>query len=64
MNRRIGRRLRVYPVLKLNAVRKFQTGIYDYSVLTSTFARTAAGFPVAKLSFSIQEWCGHEVGAP
>lgn len=49
----------VYPVLKLNAVRKFQTGIYDYSVLASTFARVAEGFPVAKISLSSQEWCGH-----
>ena len=50
----------VYPVLKLNFVRKFQTGIYDYSVLTSTFARTeAAGWPIVKSSFSAQEWCGH-----
>src|SRR5688572_25287753 len=32
----------VYPVLKLNAVRRFQTGIYDYSVLTSTFVRADA----------------------
>src|SRR5207249_3206702 len=29
----------VYPVLKLNFVRDFQTGIYDYNVMTSTFAR-------------------------
>ena len=49
----------VYPVLKLNEVRDFQTGIYDYNVLTSTFARVAAGWPVAKVSFSSQEWCGH-----
>ena len=49
----------VYPVLKLNAVRDFQTGIYDYNVMTSTFARVAAGWPVAKVSFSSQEWCGH-----
>ena len=49
----------VYPVLKLNAVRRFQTGIYDYSVMTSTFARVAAGWPIAKVSFSSQEWCGH-----
>lgn len=48
-----------YPVMKLNAVRHFQTGIYDYSVMTSSFARVAAGWPVAKLSFSSQEWCGH-----
>jgi hypothetical protein len=49
----------VYPVLKLNAVRDFQTGIYDYNVMTSVFARVAAGWPVAKVSFSSQEWCGH-----
>jgi hypothetical protein len=49
----------VFPVLKLNFVRKFQTGIYDYSVLTSTFARTENQFAVSKVSFSAQEWCGH-----
>jgi hypothetical protein len=49
----------VYPVLKLNAIRDFQTGIYDYNVMTSTFARVSLGWPVAKISFSSQEWCGH-----
>jgi hypothetical protein len=53
----------VYPVLKLNVVRDFQTGIYDYNLLTSTFVRTeAAGgapFALVKTSFSAQEWCGH-----
>lgn len=49
----------VYPVLKLNALRHFQTGIYDYSVMTSTFARVAPGWPIAKVSFTSQEWCGH-----
>jgi len=49
----------VYPVMKLNAVRHFQTGIYDYKVMTSTFARVAGGWPVAKVSFTSQEWCGH-----
>lgn len=48
-----------YPVLKLNAVRDFQTGVYDYNVMTSTFLRVADGWPVAKVSFSSQEWCGH-----
>ena len=46
-------------MLKLNAVRDFATGIYDYNVMTSTFLRVAAGWPVAKVSFSSQEWCGH-----
>ena len=49
----------VYPVLKLNAVRDFSTGIYDYNVMTSAFLRMAPGWPVAKVSFSSQEWCGH-----
>jgi hypothetical protein len=49
----------VYPVMKLNVVRDFQTGIYDYNVMTSVFARVAPGWPVAKVSFSSQEWCGH-----
>jgi hypothetical protein len=45
--------------MKVNAVRDFQTGIYDYNVMTSTFLRVAAGWPLAKVSFSSQEWCGH-----
>ena len=49
----------VYPVMKLNAIRHFQTGIYDYKVITSTFAKVSPGWPVAKVSFSSQEWCGH-----
>jgi hypothetical protein len=54
----------VFPVLKLNAVRDFQTGIYDYNVMTSAFlavdARDGEGpLGVAKTSFSSQEWCGH-----
>jgi len=48
----------VYPVMKLNAIRHFQTGIYDYKVMTSSFLRVASGWPVAKVSFSSQEWCG------
>src|SRR5678815_4531164 len=49
----------VYPVLKLNFVRDFQTGVYDYNVMTSTFLKTESGFAPAKVSFSAQEWCGH-----
>ncbi len=51
-----------YPVLKLNEIRDFQTGIYDYNVMTSTYIRldggSAWGEPV-KVSMSMQEWCGH-----
>jgi hypothetical protein len=51
-----------YPVMKLNAVMDYQTGMYDYNVMTSTFVRIdgkgALGVPV-KVSMSMQEWCGH-----
>jgi hypothetical protein len=52
------------PVLKLNLVLDFQTGIYDYNLMTSAFVATKpvnglpAGAPT-KVSFSSQEWCGH-----
>lgn len=49
----------VFPVLKLNSIQAFQTGIYDYNLMTSVFARLADGWPLAKVSFSSQEWCGH-----
>lgn len=51
-----------YPVIKLNDVRDFQTGIYDYNAMTSTFVpldgRLARGLPT-KITMSLQEWCGH-----
>ncbi len=49
----------VFPVLKLNAVHSFQTGIYDYKLMTSVFSRFAENWQPAKVSFSSQEWCGH-----
>lgn len=45
-------------VLKLNAHRHFYTGVYPYSVLTSTFSPEAGG-PDLKVTGSVQEWCGH-----
>lgn len=48
----------VYPVLKLNHLRQFQTGLYDYNTMTSVFARVASSWPVRKVSFSSQDWCG------
>ncbi len=53
-----------FPVMKLNWQKNFQTGIYDYSEMTSSFLglRHIAGRPegmLAKTSFSRQEWCGH-----
>lgn len=47
----------VYPVVKLNLVEDFQTGIYDYNLMTGVWARVDGGAPV-KMSFSSQEWCG------
>ncbi len=51
-----------YPVFKLNEVRDYHTGIYDYNVMTSTFVpldgRSMLGQPV-KVSMGMQEWCGH-----
>ena len=48
----------VIDVLKLNMVRDFQTGIYDYNTMVSVFVRTSDFSPV-KMSFSSSEWCGH-----
>ena len=53
--------------LKLNNVLKFNTGIYDYSVMTSVFSFVRAGeggfgrdrFDFAKVSLTMQDWCGH-----
>ncbi|WP_373501382.1 hypothetical protein [Desulfococcus sp.] len=52
------------PVLKLNSTRKFYTGVYPYSVMTSVFAPVdVRTFPLPlKISFSAQEWCGHVYG--
>ena len=54
-------------VLKLNHVKRFQTGIYTYSLMTSVFTSvtpaTANSIPYnvgapLKITFSGQEWCG------
>jgi hypothetical protein len=50
-------------VIKLNDLRKFTTGIYDYSVMTSVFAAVEKkqSFDLnatMKVAFSSQEWCG------
>ena len=54
----------VVPVMKLNLIKKYQTGIYDYSDMMSAFVALAPadGQPAGstlKASFSSQEWCGH-----
>lgn len=48
----------VEQVLKLNAYRRFWTGVYPYTMLTSTFTPTQQPAPMVKLAESIQEWCG------
>ena len=53
-----------YPVMKLNLIKDFQTGIYDYNTMLSSFVTLAANDHlqvghVSKISFSSQEWCGH-----
>jgi len=52
-----------FPVMKMNLIRDFQTGIYDYNTMLSSFVSLTAtgGKPAGsatKLTFSSQEWCG------
>ena len=46
-------------VLKLNATKKFNTGIYPYSIMQSTFYPISNDKHAIKVSSSMQEWCGH-----
>lgn len=46
-------------VLKLNATKKYLTGIYPYSIMSSTFYPVGDNQHALKTSFSAQEWCGH-----
>ena len=53
-----------FPVLKLNLVQDFQTGVYDYNLMTSAFVALApvnglSAGSATKVSFSSQEWCGN-----
>ena len=45
-------------VLKLNATKNFNTGIYPYSIMQSTFYPVSNTDHALKVSASIQEWCG------
>jgi hypothetical protein len=56
-----------FPVMKLNLIEDFSTGIYDYNLLTSAFVALSAvnGRPpgsATKVAFSSQEWCGSVYG--
>ncbi|MBL6647176.1 MAG: septum formation inhibitor Maf, partial [Flavobacteriaceae bacterium] len=46
-------------VLKLNATKRFYTGIYPYNIMQSTFSPINTQEHALKTSVSIQEWCGH-----
>lgn len=47
------------PILKLNSTKKFTTGIYPYSLMSSTFSPINTNQNTIKISFSAQEWCGN-----
>ena len=47
------------PVLKMNLLKKFGTGIYPYSMMLSTFTPLSEPQGMIKASASGQEWCGH-----
>lgn len=47
------------PVLKLNAIRRFKTGIYDYSLMFSVFSpNQQASSHTLKTAWTVQDWCG------
>jgi|SRR5690554_1187857 len=47
------------PVMKLNFTKNFNTGIYPYSIMSSTFSPLLTADHAIKISNSTQEWCGH-----
>jgi len=51
----------IIPVLKLNMTRKFNTGIYPYSMMLSSFTPVdlTKNPNTLKVTNSSQEWCGH-----
>jgi len=53
-----------FPVMKLNLVEDFQTGIYDYNLMLQSFIalESVNGRPAGvatKIAWSSQEWCGN-----
>lgn len=46
------------PVLKLNTTKNYVTGIYPYSIMTSSFLPLNAKNHAIKVTNSTQEWCG------
>lgn len=54
-----GDRQKVTSVVKLNLTKKFNTGLYPYSLMTSVFTPADGVSPSLKVTSSSQEWCGH-----
>jgi hypothetical protein len=53
-----------FPVMKLNLIEDFQTGIYDYNLMLQSFValESVNGRPAGvttKVAWSSQEWCGN-----
>lgn len=46
------------PVLKLNSTKKYLTGVYPYSIMSSSFYPVHDNAHALKITFSAQEWCG------
>ena len=46
------------PVLKSNRTKSFLTGIYPYTIMSSSFSSLRKKHPLIKSVASIQEWCG------
>lgn len=46
------------PVLKLNSTKNYLTGIYPYSIMSSSFYPVHDNQHALKIAFSAQEWCG------
>ena len=49
------------PVLKINSLQRFNTGIYDYSMMSSIFTPLdlTKNPRSLKLTTTVQDWCGH-----
>jgi len=45
-------------VMKLNQMKNFNTGIYPYSIMSSSFSPITTTGHALKISNSVQEWCG------
>ncbi|MEO0326385.1 MAG: septum formation inhibitor Maf [Myxococcota bacterium] len=45
-------------VLKLNQSRRFYTGVYPYSLMTSSFLPARGSAAALKVTHTMQEWCG------